>query len=95
MHSFPLEEVPIKSERQVATHWPEKPVFSLKNSKLPKSLPNFLKFGMSDLHQVLFLAKEASANILSLSWSFLLLEVFFNLAFRHLILALQILFRAK
>lgn len=77
------------------THLPKKPVFSLKKSKLPKTLPNFLKFGMSDLCQVLCWANEDSAKILSLYFSFLLLKVFLNLAFKLLILALQILFRAK
>jgi len=74
------------------THLPKKPVFSL---KYKKSLPNFLKFGMSDLHQVLLWANEALAKILSLSFSFFLLKVFLNLAFMQNILVLQILFHAK
>ena len=76
-------------------HKAENPIFCAKNSKNAKSAPNFLKFGLSFLHQAFFLAKEASTNILSPSCSFCLLHALFNFAFKLLILAWHTIFLDK
>ena len=72
-----------------AMRWAGKFVFRPKNSKLTKFFPNFLKFGLKAPHQVLFLAKEASAKIHILSCLLRRFSALLSLAFRILILALQ------
>ena len=75
----------------------KKPVFWPKIFHVTKITPNFLKFGVEVLYEVLGWVKEALANIWSRSSSlclFLFLIAFLNFAFKFLIRALHTLFRA-
>ena len=67
-----------------ATRRAEKSVLRPKKSKLTKSFPNFLKFGLNFHHQALCWAKEASAKIWSLSCLLRRFNALFNFAFMFL-----------
>ncbi len=72
----------------------KKPVFVPKICHVTKISPNSLKFGLEVLYEVLCCAKEASAKIRSRSCSFSSFVALLNLAFKLLIRAFALMFRA-